>query len=166
MSWSNRAQVILGVVLPLISATLQEWKISDCLISDNNFRIKKLGTHFGQNQEKFWTYCFGSGFPHFFICIYPGVFQNFSRSKLRFFRTVVCFRGIKIMPKTFNPNFICIFSKLQDFFQDIFIPFFFPGMGMYFSFSRFSRVRGNPAVWKHVKFQRIWSVKDHILIGK
>ena len=31
-----------------------------------------------------------AGFPHFFICIFQGLFQDFSRSKLSFSRTVIC----------------------------------------------------------------------------
>ena len=31
-----------------------------------------------------------TGFPHFFIWILPGLFQEVARSKLRFSRTVIC----------------------------------------------------------------------------
>ena len=57
--------------------------------------------------------------------------------------------GIEIMQKILNSNFICIFKTIPGFFQEIFR--FFPGLSLawkfIFSFSRFSRVHGNSAIY-------------------
>ena len=58
--------------------------------------------------------------------------------------------GIEIMPKVLNSNFICILRKFPGFFQDILIfPFSFlqDFSRIIFSFSTFSRVRGNPDIF-------------------
>ena len=53
------------------------------------------------------------GFPHFSNAFS----QAFSRSKLRFSRTIICGKKdsmkIQIMPKILNSNFTCTFKKIQ-----------------------------------------------------
>ena len=66
--------------------------------------------------------------------------------KSRFYKTIICGKsmlsGIEVFKKILDFNFVCIFKEFPGFFQDIFIIFFLPG-NEFFSFSRFSSVRGN-----------------------
>ena len=81
-------------------------------------------------------------------------FQDISRSKLRFSRTVICgkkcFRRIVIFKKYLDSNFICILKDLTGSFQDIVIsfPFFrtFPGLEIHFFILQVSQMHGNPVM--------------------
>ena len=87
-------------------------------------------------------------------------FQDFSRSKLSFSRTVICESGYHGLSWSFISQrkiilILYIFYNFPVCFQDFFLFFYFPLPGIFQSwkfissysrFSRFSRVHGNPAI--------------------
>ena len=81
---------------------------------------------------------------------FPGLLQDFSRSKLRFSRTVICsikcciglYYHLFLQEKYSNYNFVCIFKTSQDFSRTFSCFPFSPGLFQaweFFSFPRFSR---------------------------
>ena len=54
--------------------------------------------------------------------------------------------GIEIFKKILNSSFVCIFKEFPGFFEDLYrFSRNFQAWKLIFSFSRFCRVRGNPA---------------------
>ena len=85
-----------------------------------------------------------SGFQDFFIYIFPGLFQEFLRSKLRFSKTVICSKDAAAALWSFISSRKIFLKNLQIFFRT-FSCFLFPGLLRLGNlFFHVPQVRGEP----------------------
>ena len=93
------------------------WDVQTCI----SWGFLRISQPWGENYLRDIT-----GFPHFFISIFQGLFQDFSRSKLRCSRTIICGKnmlsGMEIFKKIIDSNFVSIFKEVLEIYF-----FHFPG---------------------------------------